>query len=373
MKLDEIIEIAKNSSTKIENGTLFCDNWLVPNKEIISYLYDNNCIENNIIPEDVKIGSTINIELSLAKLCDIGFYDSYETFVAKNKYYLRTSTYYIFENNNQSNFISQYNTVQGFIASIKSISKHLFNDVDVLNVIISNEKQSVVISCDYTHKDVFNINDERINALSNISSTLLNEDNKEKKNLFVNELIDFVHSKCVTKLSNILECIGELEKNCENAYAFYISGFSSNKLKFEINTKAIEYTSKIQTVINEAQTKLIAIPSAFVLAALALDVDKNRLLLNTKNIVTILSLFIFAILIQLFLSNQKSILKMIKADIDDFKKDFDNINTDLLSEKFIYVNKALKTQQNRLCAISWILWAIPSLCCLFLIISQYIK
>ncbi|MBR6068525.1 MAG: hypothetical protein IKP45_12085 [Bacteroidales bacterium] len=372
--LPEIVKIVENSSVRIEKGTLFCDNWVVTSKEVLLYLYDLGCIENNIFPDDINIGDNINLELTISDLCSIGFYDTYETFITKNRYELTTDPYHIYEKGSQDQFIKQYDAIRDFISSIKSIAKHFFNDIEILNVVISNEKQSVVISCDYNQEDVFNINEERIAALSNISSTLLNEDNKEKKNLFVNELIDFVHSKSATKLSTILECIGELQNNCEDAYAFYISGFSSNKLKFEINTKAIEYASKIQTVINEAQTKLIAIPSAFVLAALAMDFDdNNRLLLNTKNIVTILSLFIFAILIQLFLSNQKSILKMIKADVDDFKKNFDNTNIDLLSEKFKFVNKALKTQRNRLCAITWILWAIPSLCCVFLIISQFIK
>ena len=373
MMLAELIKIVENSSVRIEKGTFFCNNWVVTGKEVLQGLYDHRCIENNIFPNDVNVGDNINLELTIAKLCDFGFYDTYETFVAKNKYKLSIDTYYIYEKGTQPQFIKKYKAIQDFLLSIKSIANHLFDDVDVLNAVISNEKQSVVICCDYTHEDVSNINDERFGALSNISSTLLNGDNKEKKNLFVNELIDFVHSKNATKLYKILEHIGELQRNCEEAYSFYISGFSSNKLKFEINTKAIEYTSRIQTVINEAQTKLIAIPSAFVLAALAMDIENNRLQLNIKNIVTILSLFIFAILIQLFLSNQKSILKIIKADVDDFKKNFDNTNIDLLSEKFKCVNKALKTQQNRLCAITWILWAIPSLCCLFLIISQLIK
>lgn len=368
----EFIKIVENSSIRIENGTLFCGNWVVTGKEVLQYLYDHGCIENNIFPDDVNIGENINLELTIAKLCEFGFYDSYETFVAKNKYESHTDTYYIYKNDSQNQFDNKYSALCKFIESIKSIAKHLFNDIDTLNAVISNEKHSVVICCDYNHEDVLNINEGRFGALSDISSTILNEDNKEKKNLFVNELIDFVHSKSATKLSKILECIEELQKNCEDAYAFYISGFSSNKLKFEINTKAIEYTSKIQTVINEAQTKLIAIPSAFVLAALAMDINNNRLLLNTKNIVTILSLFIFAILIQLFLSNQKSILKMIKADVDDFKDGFDQTKIELLSQKFECVETSLKKQQKRLCAITFILWTIPSVCCLYLILSQFV-
>ena len=83
--LAEIIKIANSSSARIKEGTLFYDNWNVTNKEIVGYLYDNDCFENSIVPDDVKIGEPINLELSLSKLCNLGFYDTCETFVAKNK------------------------------------------------------------------------------------------------------------------------------------------------------------------------------------------------------------------------------------------------------------------------------------------------
>lgn len=364
--LNDIIKIVENSSARIENGTLFCNNWTVSSIDAIKDLYDKGCIENNIDPDEIKIGDNINLELIISELCIFGFYDSYETFIAKNKYELHTKTYYIYESNdNQSTFVNKYNALQEFISSIKCIAKHLFFDVEILNAVIQNEKQSVVVCLDYAHNDVLGIDHKKLKELSNISTTLCNSENKEKKNLYVNELIDFVHSKQVSKLSQILEYIGELQENCENAYAFYISGFSSNKLKFEINTKALEYTGKIQTVINEAQTKLIAIPSAFVLAALTMDFDNNCLLFNMKNIVTTAGLFIFAILIQLFLSNQKSILEMIEADTDDFKKEFKDTNIELLSDKFKCVNVALKEQRKRLSIIQTLLWLIPSLPCMY--------
>jgi len=369
--LDKIVNIIKNNSVRIENGTLFIDNWKVSEKGVLQYLYDNNCFENSLFLEDIEIGSVVTIELSLAELCNIGFYDSCKSFIAKNKYELRKETYYIYENDNSICFINRYNSITKFIASIKSISKHSFTDIDVLNTVVSNDKQSVIISCDYTCEDIVRLNDKDLENISKIS-TVLCEDNLEKKNLFIYEIIDFLIAGHTNQLSYIFENIGGLFDNCMNAYSFYMSGFSSNKLKLEINTKAIEYTSKIQAVINEAQTKLIAIPSAFVLAAVAMDFNGHQLLLNTKNLVTLTSLFVFAILIQLFLSNQKSILKIIKADVEDFKDGFDKTKIELLYKKFECVDASLKKQQNRLSAITWILWLIPSLCCLYLIISQFV-
>lgn len=367
--LAEIIKIANSSSSRIKEGTLFCDNWNVSNKEIIDYLYDNDCFENGIVPDDVKIGMHINLELSLSKLCNLGFYDTCETFIAKNKYETPKMPFYIYENSNSDNFRTKYTAVLRFIDVIKHISKHKYFDVNVYYAIVSIDRKSAVICLDYTSKDIEKLDDEKIKQLYFIEKALY-ENNFEKQNLFINELIDFVQ-KHTSKLQGIFDHIVELSKNCETAYLYYISDFSSNKLKFEINTKAIEYTSKIQTVINEAQTKLIAIPSAFVLAALALDFDKYILPLNAKNIATSLSLFIFAILIQLFLANQKSILRIIESDVNDYKNEFDKNNIELLSERFKCVSGSLKKQKNRIKTITWILWGIPVLTCLYLIISQF--
>ena len=369
--LNEIIKIAESNSARIENGTLFCDNWEVSNKEIVGYLYDNNCFENGIVPNDVKIGKPINLELSLSKLCNLGFYDTCETFVAKNKYETPKEPFYIYENKNSDIFKTKYAAVLSFIDSIKQISKHIYFDVNVYNAIVSSDRRSVVIYLDYTSEDIEKLDEEKIKKISFIEKAL-RENDFEKQNLFINELIDFVQ-KHNGQLQEIFDQIVELSQNCKNAYLFYISDFSSNKLKFEINTKAIEYTSKIQAVINEAQTKLIAIPSAFVLAALALEFDKCLLPLSVKNAATSLSLFIFAILIQLFLANQKSILKIIESDVNDYKKEFDKTKIELLSEKFKCVSDSLKKQKSRITIISFILWGIPVLIGLYLIISAIIN
>lgn len=370
--LGEIIKIAENSSARIDNGTLFCDNWKVSNKEIVDYLFQHNCFENSIIPDDVKLGDIINLELSLSKLSTLGFYDTCETFIVKNKYTKRAEPFYIYGNKNPDIFVAKYASIINFIDSIKQIAKHTYSDAtNVLNAIVYSDKKSVVICLDYNSNDIDNLIDEKSKKLDLIEKALCG-DNIEKQNLFINELIDFIQNHS-GELKEILMHIDELYQDCEDAYQFYISSFSSNKLKFEINTKAIEYTSKIQTVINEAQTKLIAIPSAFVLAGISLDFDKYVLPLNAKNIATSLSLFIFAILIQLFLANQKNILKIIESDVNDYKKEFNKTNIELLSEKFKCVSDSLKNQKNRITIITFILWGIPAIICLYLIISTIIN
>lgn len=370
--LDNFLEIVSACEIKIENGTLFCNDWKVTNKEIIHYLLDNNCFEQNIYIDDFSVGDVISLELSISELCKIGFYDACENFLLKNKYEFSQDSFYILENKIYSKdinniFICKIKKIHYFINSIKDIAKYTFVDFDVLNTVLSNEKQSIVITFQYSYTDIQDLNDEQFQKIDDIANTI-NGDNLEKHNLYVNELIDFLQNKqSNNNFKILLKNILELHENCYNAYQFYISNFSSNKLKFEINTKIVDYTTKIQNIINDVQTRLIAIPSAFVLSGLALDFNHWHLMLSLKNIITIVSLFIFCILIQLFLSNQKTILRIIDDDIKDFKTSLKA--QDSMMEKFNYVDETLKEQKKRLLIITIILWLIPSLFVFLMIIS----
>lgn len=369
MMLKELINIINNSSCEIKDGTLFCRNWIVTNTQILTDLNKDNCFEQSIFVDDIAIDSSVNLELSISELSKIGFYDSCEYYILKNRYEKPRTPYYIYElkifDTDSHIFIKQHTSIQNLISSIKRAAKHTFHDIEIENAIISNEKLSVIISFDYSSKSLLSIDTEKLSKIDVIIRTL-DGDNFEKRNLFINEIIDFMHKNATDKIDVLLVNIDDLYNNCESAYLFYISNYSSNKLKFEIDSKAIEFTQKIQGVINDAQSRLIAIPSAFVLAALAMDFDK---LLSVKNFVTIISLFIFALLIQLFINNQYTILALINENINEFKQSFkDDKNETPLSNRFLIVDEARKKQKCRFIIINVILWLIPIVLSTLLII-----
>lgn len=373
--LDSLLQLINTCErVYVDKGTVYCEKGTVSDKAIIQQLYDESCFEGVIFPDEIQDGQSISFELNAAKLCKFGFYDTCERFVSYNKYKLQNEGFYIYEikasNSDSSNsFISGYQVVMAFIIALESEAKHTFDDSNIKSLVMSNEKYSVVLSLDYSTDNIKHLTDMQLSNINIIASTL-NGVKNEKRNLFVNEIIEFIKDKSKNTLSLILEEIIALYSNCENAYSFYISNYSSNKLKFEIDSKAIDFMQKIQSIINESQTKLIAIPSAFVLASISMEYDKFWLSISIKNVVTIISLFIFAILLQLFLSNQKNILEVIEQDVSDFRESFQNIQ--LRTTKFKYVDDSVKKQKRRFKTISWILWGIPVLFLLYLIVSFFI-
>ena len=133
----------------------------------------------------------------------------------------------------------------------------------------------------------------------NYATELFKKNNSEEKLLFINELMEFLSN--VTEENRfvyLLQNFNEYYSKSIDSFQYYIRNFSYNKLKSELDNAILDYSKKIQSVINDAQSKLIAIPAAFVLAAANIEFDN---ILSIKNIAILISLYIFALLIGLSL------------------------------------------------------------------------
>lgn len=364
--LRRIIDIIKSSNTEISNGTLFCNGYIIADTECIDYLENNNILENSLYSR--KNGECVNLELSLAHLNSIGYYEDCITFCIKNKYVLPSKKFFIEEikcfEDDDNDFIYIYKKIITLINAISHISKHSYTDVDINNAIIFREDKSLFLPFIYDSSDIRDIKIEDSEKFTFLSD-LFNNSDSDKKLLFINELIDFLSPYNENdRFRYLLLYICEFISKANNAYQYYIRNFSYNKLKSELDNAALEFSKKIQTVINESQTKLIAIPAAFVLSAANIEFNN---ILSIKNITILISLYIFAVLIGIFLNNQSSVLKMIDKNIQTYKDTFDS-NNSVVKEAFTLVDKELKKQKTRLLVTQFINWGIPVLLTLLYII-----
>lgn len=355
------VNIVLSSTYRIDGGTLFCNSINVIDDTIvdcIKFLETKNILENTNYEN--KKGEIIDLEFSLSKLNSIGFYEDCEIFIIKNKYQQPESIYYILElkayNNEASVFFTQYKNVVDFIQCIKGIAKHTYSDTDIDISIIFREDKSIIFPLIYDYNSIKVLNSGAVETITSLT-TLFSENNTEKKLLFVNELIDYLSPQDQNnRFHFLLNNIQDFYSKGENAYQFYLRDFSYNKLKIELDSKALEFTQKIQNVINDSQTKLIAIPTAFVLAFVNLDFTNW---ISTKNIGMIISLFLFSILIQIFLDNQISTLGFIKENISAYKETFKDNEIGKISNRFKLVDLEYKKQQTRFLIVEIILWAVP--------------
>lgn len=370
--LQRIVNIIKSTKYRVEDGAIFCENYIIEDLQAIEYLEAENAFENSLAKKE--LGTVVNLELSLARLNALGFYEDCETFVLKNKFEIPSKLYYINELNcfssDKNEFLLKYISVLNLISGIKNIAKYSYLDVDIEKSIIYRDNLSTFLTFSFDFKDVKSIKVEKLDKVNLIAEVFRDQSDNERKLVFINQVIEFVNSKDEDiRFKMLLAQIDIFYEKCNNAYQFYLRDFSYNKLKMELDSKALEYTQKIQSVINESQTKLIAIPTAFVLAFAAFDFVK---LIEIKNIAVMLSLFVFATLIQIFLNNQKSTLNFIRDNIDSYKETFKKNDIDNISSKFSLVGKELKKQGARLIIMEFINWGIPvMLVCLWLFMLKY--
>lgn len=358
--LSKIVELARSSSYHLGGGTLFCKDYVIADVDLIEYFDENGFLEQNLYEK--KRGSKIDLEITLAKLNSLEFYENREAFVLKNKYYSPEETYYILEidsfSTDQNDFFIQYNSVISLINSIEKIAKHSYLETDLKQIIIYREDKSLFLSAEYKTDDLMALNLAFKGLIQEVIN-IFGENNSEKSAIFTNQLIDFLtpineHSRFKYLLSNF----EDFYTKCMNAFQYYLRNFTYNKLKLELDSKALEYTQKIQSIINESQTKLIAIPTAFVLVFATFDfID----LLSIKNFAALGGLIIFAILIQLFLNNQKTALSFISEDFYSYKETHKNNGIREISLKLSMVETELANQKKRLMIVQIVLWLVPIL------------
>ncbi|WP_289861607.1 hypothetical protein [uncultured Muribaculum sp.] len=368
--LTQIVDILTKSNITISDDSLSVDNYKILDESSIISL--ENCIEQiydnkgNIIGlSDIQKKQNVRIVFSLYRLNQTGYYETSDVFVRKNKI-ISPASYYIQNigfQNSEHIFIKKYHALINFIQSIGDLAKYKEESPDITTCVIICEQKALILPIIYSGKDVVNI-DFPIEEM-NYATELFKKNNSEEKLLFINELMEFLSN--VTEENRfvyLLQNFNEYYSKSIDSFQYYIRNFSYNKLKSELDNAILDYSKKIQSVINDAQSKLIAIPAAFVLAAANIEFDN---ILSIKNIAILISLYIFALLIGIFLNNQSSVLNMIDINIQSYKGSFGG-NGNVVKDAFILVDKELIKQKNRLFITQFINWGIPALLTLLYIV-----
>lgn len=368
--LNTLINILKSATVSFSDGNLILENYIFNNVEIkdkindlVLFVYDEN--DHEVFLDDVESGTLIKIEFDYYKLKQKGYFQTIKDFINTgsfkriNGYYIAEIDYSdIFTNSDIPEVILKYNVIFDFLESLASISKYFEIHGNYKTLFITCEKNIYSTLNIELHFEVFNSCNMDSKEIVEIISTL-NGFSSEKKILYINELIDYINRFDERiRFQTLLFNFSEYFRNCMLSYEYFLQNFSLNKLKTELNNTTLEYYRKIQSVINEAQSKLIAIPAAFVIAISTIDINNIS---NLKNYLILISLYVFATLIEIFIKNQNSSLSFIEEGVKDFKllyKDADIIQNEVF-RSFEMIDKELIKQQDRLFYIQLINWGIP--------------
>jgi len=96
-------------------------------------------------------------------------------------------------------------------------------------------------------------------------------------------------------------------------YQLYVSEFSFEKIKSQVEKEKFDFTIKFNKVFSEIQNQLLAIPVALMIAGSQME---NSGEVTIKNVFIITGVLIFSLFIFLLTNNQKNTLKALKSEID---------------------------------------------------------
>lgn len=315
-------------------------------------------------PSQIDSGSNINLVLNAITLKKNSVYRNCQDYFINNIYSLPFKKCFILNENKFIDEISFYSCHELTIRIVDTLKELFTHDIsdnpddEYVGLLIKENKSLVLpLKFDLKFLDAVKL-DKKI--VDEFVAGVFNESGSEKRSLFLNELISFLSEvDKEEKFRYLLNNLDDYLARANQSYEYYLRDFSYNKLKVEIDGKLLDFSQKLQSVINDSQNKLVAIPAGFVLVLTALDFKD---ILAMKNIVTIIGLCMFVLFLKIFIENQKSSLRFITSNINAYKSTFLGKSMIIISSTFNPIEKECLAQGKRIFFIEVLLWLVPVVC-----------
>lgn len=332
---------------------------------ILKNLSSDGCIENlvlvdgkHITIENLKVGQTVEVKLYPYQLKDGAYYEDINELIKSSSQKYPTKHFYVFQSKFDSKSSSKPNEIFAYYLTTELISfLTSLSNYQKDGELVFFQAKHLILDLKYNFEDIGDLKSVP-KLIDHISNSV---DKEERQIIFLNELISTLNK--VPEKSNrftyLLRNFDDIFTNYKHSHTLYLEKYSIEKIKSKFNAEVLEYSKKIQSVINDAQSKLIAIPAAFLLIITQFDISNKNLQLN---ITLFLGSLIFSVLLELLIRNQFTSLSFIKVDIERFKNSFNNeLKNSTLSFKksFEKLDKAYKRQNLYLKIIRFLIWLIP--------------
>lgn len=351
-----------------ETATLFTFSYCITENNEIDLLKEleisniTNEKKENISESELLVGGNYEFDLSWTLFRKYGFYKTCSDFV-KFHNVNKNKEYYILEIDSTEKdldnfFIKNYNDLSAIVEFLSSLADDSIKD----KLIIYSENKYLKI---FKSFDADILSKENFVLEKDLLFRFLEDYNKssqEIKVIFKNELINFLTDLNYTeKLKYLFFHFSEFYQKCILGYEYYLSNFSYNKLKIELDNAVSDFHKNIRSVINDSQTKLIAIPASILLVYTNVDTSS---IIQDKNLFILLASFMFALLMHFFIINQLKALSIIMTNkknylqLFEIRKDASKLS-ETIRNSTKEINKELKRQRRTLIIINILNWIIP--------------
>jgi len=214
----------------------------------------------------------------------------------------------------------RHQSVIDFISLLGEIADFKKEDFGELELVFFQKKKlSVVIKY-----GVGNLG--KMNRLADLAEQLNStHDRFERISIFKTELVlQLLDIDEDTRFQTLLSRFDLVYDNYLNSHLLYLEKFSYHDLKSAVDKDKLDYTKRIYATVNDIQSKLIALPAAFLLIFSQFDFSGAA---AGKNLLILIASVIFSALLEILLQNQFGVLEYIKTEINHFTNQLRNKDT----------------------------------------------
>jgi hypothetical protein len=136
---------------------------------------------------------------------------------------------------------------------------------------------------------------------------------EQKKTIIKTVLLEMFTGRSRVPFSELLSQFSEFLEKVQASYQLYVSEFSFQKVKAEVEKEKLDATTKLNKVFSDIQNQLLAVPAALVLAGGQME---DKAAWSSKNLLIWLGVLVFAVLMTLLVRNQRHTLHAVQQEID---------------------------------------------------------
>jgi hypothetical protein len=291
-------------------------------KQLIE-IFINNSSSIEIDQLTNYIGQKVTLEIKTGNIYN--YFETLEDFVNGNKFECKLQDFFIAdidyrENISKNKLILNYKSNLELINFLKEIADNKKVSSNEILLFFYKSGKGIDLKINYEFKQ---LNEFNASIATVFKKQLLESFNAEdKKQLFINELINFLekNGKSYEKLTQGWD---NLISNYNKSYSLFLSGFSFEKIKTSSTEHFQKLVDRIYESIGKVANYIFGIPIGYILLLNNFDFTGTLLI---KNFVLLILGLLFLILIWFVLfKNIDESIEVIENDISDFIEKIENV------------------------------------------------
>ena len=198
-------------------------------------------------------------------------------------------------------------SIREFIDLLRAVADY-WEDRQPSGVLVFLHKVKYEVLVEYGPEDLYALSEVQAFAREITSAA----DTENKKTILKAVVCEILSLSLEHPFAVLVRNYEEIKKRYRRSYEMYLANFSWEKLKGELDREKIEFVKKLNATVTDIQTKVIALPAAFLLMATQI---KHVGTFDVANLLICIAGVVFGILICLLIRNQLHALDSINGDI----------------------------------------------------------